>query len=384
MAETAQVVIIGAGIIGASIAYHLAAQGCTNVHILEKEPVEISGSTARSAAGVRHQFSTRTNILLSKYSIERFKHFAEEVGGHADLRQIGYLFLVNSPETWQRFLHNVELQRSLGVAVRTLTPEEAGQFVPETNSEGLVGGTYCADDGVVDPHGVAMGYLNRAREMGVQLHRERPATGFRIDGQRVLAVETPSGPITCDIVVNAAGPYAGDLAKLAGLDVPVRPYRRNIYMTDPFPAIPQDIPLTIDVGSGFYMRKEHESVLMGMSRADEPSSYSLTVDWDWLDTVLEAGLYRFPILERAGLAERQCWAGLYEVTPDHLPILGRMPGMENWINAAGFSGHGVMHSPATGLLMAEEILDGRAHSIDIDDLRIERFRHELVAEQNVI
>jgi sarcosine oxidase subunit beta len=187
------------------------------------------------------------------------------------------------------------------------------------------------------------------------------------------------------VVVNCAGAWAGEVAKLAGLDVPVLPYRRNIYMTTPFPQIPGPIPLTIDVGSGFYMRKEGESILMGASNPDEPSSFNTTVDWDWLDAVLEAGLGRFPILESAGLAEAQCWAGLYEITPDHHPILGRHPDLEGYIDASGFSGHGIMHSPATGMLIAEEILDGRAHTIDIDPLRISRFAQgALRAERNVI
>jgi sarcosine oxidase subunit beta len=165
----------------------------------------------------------------------------------------------------------------------------------------------------------------------------------------------------------------------------VKPYRRNIYMTTPFPQISGPTPLIIDVGSGFYMRKEGESILMGKSNPDEPSSYATNVDWEWLDVVLEAGLSRFPMLESAGLAEQQCWAGLYEITPDHNPILGRHPELQNYVDASGFSGHGIMHAPATGMLMAEEILDGRAQSIAIDDLRITRFTGGgLQAEKNVI
>jgi sarcosine oxidase subunit beta len=385
MAQQSRIVILGAGIIGASIAYHLASRGCTNVVVLEKEPVEVSGSTARSAAGVRHQFSSRTNILLSKYSIERFRNFTAEVGGHAELHQDGYLFLFNDAGQWESYQSVIALQRELGVAVEVLTPAEAARFVPEMNISDLVGAAFCADDGFVDPHGVAMGYLNAARALGAQLRRESPATGFVVANGAVTGVETPQGLVECDFLVNAAGPYAGEVAALAGLEVPIKPYRRNIYVTEPFTAIPRDIPLTIDVGSGAYMRKEHESLLLGLSRLDEPPSHALTVDWDWLDNVLEALLHRFPILERAGLNERQSWAGSYEITPDHLPILGRMPGLPNWVNAAGFSGHGVMHAPATGLLIAEEILDGRAHSIDIDELRIERFAAgDLHAERNVI
>ena len=374
--STAQVVIIGAGIMGASIAYHLAARGCTDVVILEQAETEISGSTARSAAGVRHQFSTEVNVRLSLYGIERLKHFSEEIGGNAELRQVGYLFLIDNPATWAEYQRSAAMQRRLGARVELLTPEEAARFIPETRTEGLAGATYGPDDGYCDPYGVASGYLRRARALGARLLRATPAIGIERDNQRATAVATPSGQISCDLVVNAAGSWAGQVGTLAGLDIPVRPYRRCVYMTEPFAHIPGPIPLTIDVGSGFYMRKEQYNVLFGMSNLAEPPSHNLQIDWDWLDTVLEHGLARFPILERAGLAEKLCWAGSYEITPDHMPILGRHPELPNYLDASGFSGHGIMHSPATGLLIAEEILDGRAHTIDIDELRITRFAIE--------
>lgn len=374
---TAQVVIVGAGIMGASIAYHLAARGCTDVLILEKAETEISGTTARSVAGVRHEFSTEVNVYLSLYSIERLKHFNTEIGGHADLRQVGYLFLIDDPTVWEEYRRNAAMQRRLGARVELLTPDEAGRFIPQTRTDDLVGAVYGPDDGFCDAHGVALGYLGRARALGARLLRATPATGFRVEGGRVTAVATGVGPIGCEVVVNAAGPWAGEVAALAGLDVPVKPYRRNLYMTQPFPLIRGPIPLTIDVGSGFYMRQEQSNILFGMSNYDEPPSHNLMVDWEWLDTVLAAGLARFPILERAGLAEKLCWAGSYEVTPDHMPILGRHPALPNYVDASGFSGHGIMHAPATGLLIAEEILDGRAHTIDIDELRITRFRKNI-------
>ncbi|KPV51337.1 FAD-dependent oxidoreductase, partial [Kouleothrix aurantiaca] len=317
--------------------------------------------------------------------IERIKHFTEEVGGHAEFRQIGYLFLINNPADWEEYQRSVALQRSLGVRTELLTPEEAGRFVPGTRTDDLLGATYGPEDGHVDPYGIALGYLNRARALGARLLRATPATGIRVENGRATAVETPDGAIFCDVVVNAAGSWAGEVGALAGLDIPVRPYRRCVFMTEPFAQIPGPVPLTIDVGTGFYLRKEQQNVLFGQSNPAEPPSHNLQLDWDWFDTVLENGLARFPILERAGLAEKLCWAGSYEITPDHMPILGRHPDLANYVDASGFSGHGIMHSPATGMLMAEEILDGRAHSINIDELRITRFvAQKLAYERNIV
>jgi sarcosine oxidase subunit beta len=382
--HTATVVVIGAGIVGASVAYHLAARGCTDVVVLEKARTEATGSTARSAAGVRHQFASKVNIRLSQYSIERLRHFTEEVGGHADLKQVGYLLLVSDPATWTQYQRNAALQQSLGVRTRLLSPAEVLDILPQTHVEGLAGATFCPDDGYCDPHGIATGYLTRARELGVQLKRATPAIGIRRANERVVAVETPAGAIACETVVNAAGPWAGQVGTLAGLEIPVQPVRRCIYMTEPFPLIAADIPLTIDVDSGFYLRKEGAKVLFGMSNENEPPGENLTVDWDWLETVMEAGLRRFPVLAEAGLSYRNCWAGLYEITPDHMPVLGRHPALPNYVDASGFSGHGIQHAPATGMLIAEEILDGRAHNINVDDLRITRFREQrLHAESNI-
>jgi sarcosine oxidase subunit beta len=372
-------------VVGASIAYHLAARGCADVLLLEQADAEITGSTARSLAGVRHQFSSATNVLLSRYSIECLAHFTEEVGGQAELRRIGYLFLIDDPSTWETYRQSAALQRRLGVPTELLTPDEAARLVPGLRAEGLLGATYCAEDGYCDAHGVALGYLSRARALGARLLRATPATGIRLSQGRVAAVETPAGAIACDLVVNAAGAWAGAVGRLAGLDVPVQPYRRSVYVTQPFPLLPSPIPLTIDVGSGFYMRKEQDQVLFGMSNQAEPPGHQTSVDWAWLDTVLAAGLRRFPVLEQAALAERQCWAGSYEITPDHMPILGRHPALPNYVDASGFSGHGIMHAPATGLLIAEEILDGYAHTIPIDDLRITRFhRGALQKEWNIV
>ncbi len=371
------VVIIGAGIVGCSVAYHVSARGCTDVVILEKAATEVTGSTARSAAGVRHQFASEVNIRLSIYSIERLKRFKEEIGGDSGLKQIGYLLLISDEETWRQYRSSVELQNSLGVASRTLSVDEIREKVPFARLDGVIGATFCAEDGHCDPHGVATGYLAAALGNGVRLKRATPAIGFVMKCGRVIGVKTSDEVIPCDAVVNAAGSWAGRVASLAGLRVPVEPYRRCIYMTEPV-SMPE-FPFVIDTASGFYMRPEGEKLLIGVTNEDEPPGENLAVDWEWMETVLERGSARFPFLANTGIVRRNCWAGLYENTPDHNPILGRHPELPNWIDACGFSGHGVMHSPATGMLIAEEILDGRAHTISIDDLRIGRFMSDRAA-----
>jgi sarcosine oxidase, subunit beta len=379
--DSAAVVIIGAGIVGSSISYHLTRRGA-DVIVLEKNATEVCGSTARSAAGVRHQFANEVNIRLSLYSIERLKNFEQELGGFSGLKQIGYLLLVSDPEIWASYQKNVALQQSLGVRSRTLTPAEVSKMIPFARVDDLLGATWCPDDGHCDPHGVATGYLNAARRAGAELRRATAAIGIRRQNGRVCGVETPDGFIACETVVNAAGPWAGAVGALAGLDIPVLPYRRCVYMTEPV-ELP-GCPFVIDSSSGFYMRPEGEKLLMGVTNENEPAGENLAVDWEWMETVLERGQARFPFLGETGIVRRNCWAGLYENTPDHSPILGRHPELENYIDASGFSGHGVMHSPATGMLIAEEILDGRAHSISIDELRITRFqRAKTKSETNV-
>ena len=238
-------------------------------------------------------------------------------------------------------------------------------------------------DGVVDPHLVTFTYLRLAKERGAILYLETPLIKANRVGD-VWQVETLKGTFEGTYLVNAAGSWAGEVAARAGLEVPIHPVRRNVYATAQT-SWHHSYPLTIDLQSGFYLRSEGGRILFGRSNPDEPPGFTEGIDWDWLEPTLQVGIARFPWLEEVRLDRHACWWGYYEVTPDHNPILGRFPSVENWINAAGFSGHGVQQAPMVGRLIAEEIILGKAQSVNIDPLRIDRlFERREQKEHNIV
>ncbi|WP_026234695.1 NAD(P)/FAD-dependent oxidoreductase [Calidithermus timidus] len=374
MSTTADVMVVGAGIIGAACAYRLAERGL-RVRLLEAAAAAAMGSTGKSAAGVRVQFTEAANVLLSWHSIREYRQMPE-----AAYRPIGYLLLVPQ-EDWADHLRGVELQRGLGVPVEVYSLEAAQQWF-SFEARGLAGATFGPADGVVDPHGICMEYLHRARGLGAELHLETELLRAERRGG-VWRLDTSRGAFEAPLILNAAGAWAGEVGRRAGLDIPVQPSRRMVFATAPL-SQPLSAPLTIDLSSGFYFRPEGERLIFGKSN---PADVGFTegMDWSWLEPTLEAGMLRFPWLERLALDRKASWWGYYEVTPDHNPILGWMPGVEGWVNACGFSGHGVQQAAAVGRLMAEEIVEGRAHFIDIDALRYERFsRAAKVLERHIV
>lgn len=378
-AHTADVIVVGAGIIGAACAFKLAARGA-KVTVLEALGAPALGSTGRSAAGVRVQFTSDVNIRLSWTSIVEYQQFGDLYGEDAGYQALGYLFLVPH-DAWPQHLKGVALQQSLNVPVAVLGPE-AAQALISFAPEGIAGATYGPQDGVIDPHQVTLAYLRLARRNGAQVHLESPViSGTFQHGAWQLA--TPRGLHEAPYVVNAAGAWSGLVARCAGLSVPVEPVRRYVFASAPL-GYPHRFPLTIDVASGFYLRSEGPRILFGRSNPDEAPGFFEGIDWRWLEPTLDAGLTRFPWLEEAALDRGASWWGYYEMTPDHNPILGRMPGADGWVNACGFSGHGVQQAAAVGGLIAEEILDGRAHSIAIDALRYERFQRGQAAQERHI
>ncbi len=389
--KTSDIVIIGGGVMGASTAYHLAQRGGVSVTLLEREEQFGQGSTGTCAGGIRHQFSTEVNIRLSIESIKMMEAFPKEIGQEIGLNQIGYLFVLDSDQDFEQFKANVALQNSLGIESQVLSVEEIHQRVPLLNLEGVVGGTIYERDGLADPNSIVQGYINKTRQISksqgaapIALLNNVPVTGVRMAGGKVQAVVTTAGEIATETIVITAGAWSGQVGQMLGVDIPIQPVRRQIVVTTPIPELPPNFPFVLFFGQSLYFHPESEqNILTGMSNQDEPVGFNLDIDRQWTETHLIAAMDRFPLLETAGLLTE--WAGLYEVTPDEQAILGKLPGLEGVIIAAGFSGHGFMHGPIVGRLMAEEILDGRAHTVNIDDLRYGRFAlGKDVREYNIV
>ena len=374
--------IIGAGITGCSIAYHLAARGMRDVVVLDKDEIG-RGATADAAGGIRLQFSTRANIELSRYSLGIWENFKELFGIDIAFHQQGYLFLLTSESELVEFQKNLYFQQKMGVPVRWVDLKEIGELNPAINLDGILAGTFCSSDGWADPYSSTMGFAQRARSLGVEIVEETPAIGFVRDGDRITQVETPQGFISAKTVVIAAGAHAGVLGKLAGVDIPVAPYRRMSFVTEPFPDVPSSVPMTIEFGTSLYFHPESGGFLFGMSDPNEPSSFNRTVDDDWMHLTVTELCRRAPVFEEARVLRG--WAGLYEITPDDNPVLGHVSGLDGLVVASGFSGHGYMQGPAIGRCIAEVILDGVASTVDISPFSPDRFESgQLAQEHNVI
>ena len=370
--RSADVVIVGGGCMGASVAYHLARRGVANVVLVEREAMLGTGSTGRNAGGVRHQFSNEANIRLSIESIALIERFADEVGHPIDLHQDGYLFLLSSPSSVETFRRHVALQRRLGVDVEWLDADDAARLAPGLDAAGVLGATFCRRDGIADPNGVTMGFAKAAQAAGVSIERGVEATGIRVDRGRVAAVETSRGSIGTRVVVNAAGPYARQVGRLAGVDVPVDPIRRHIFIAavDRAARVPASHIMVIDFDTTFYFHREGAGILFGMGDPVETPTFDTTVQWDFLPQVIEVAVGRLPALADASISH--AWAGLYEMTADGNPIIGPAAGVDGLFLINGFSGHGFQHSPAAGRILAD-VIAGRDPRFDLRPFAAERF-----------
>jgi sarcosine oxidase subunit beta len=377
MKRTAEVVIVGGGCMGASVAYHLARLGMTDVVLLEREKMLGTGSTGRNAGGVRHQFSNEANIRLSIESIGLMERFADAVGHPIDFHQDGYLFLLSSPVSVETFTRNVELQRGLGVDVQWLDAGDAAALAPGLSVDGVLAATFCQRDGIADPNGVTMGFAKAAQSLGVTVERDVEVTGIDVVADRVTAVETTRGTIETRTVVNAAGPYARLLGRMAGTDVPVDPIRRHIFIaTGDSNRVPSSHIMVIDFETTFYFHREGAGLLFGMGDRQETPTFDTTVQWDFLPQVIDVAVTRLPALADASISH--AWAGLYEMSPDGNPILGAADGVEGLYLINGFSGHGFQHSPAAGRILAD-VITGRDPQFDLTPFSAGRFAQLAVA-----
>ena len=349
-------------------------------------------STGRNAGGFRHQFSHPANIALSKESIALFANFEEAVGSPIDFWPDGYLFLLSSPASVQAFQQNVALQREHGVAVDWLSAADAAALCPGLDVSGVLGATYCGDDGIADPNGVTMGFAKAAQANGVEILRGEEARAVTVENGRVTTVRTNSGTISTYNVVNAAGPWASEIGRMAGINVPVAPERRHIFIAQPpggsswdaaaSGAVPASRLMVIDFESTFYFHREGGGLLFGMGDPDERPGFDTTVRWDFLPKVIEVAVKRLPALGDAAVSH--AWAGLYEMTPDHNPIIGPAPDVSGFFTIAGFSGHGFQHSPAAGRILAD-LITGRDPGMDISPFAHNRFASRSVSgELNVV
>jgi sarcosine oxidase subunit beta len=380
MVQSAQVVIIGGGVIGVSIACHLGWRGVSDVILLERESLLGTQSTALCAGGIRAQFSSEINVRLQMESLRQFEVFEEQTGVSPLFRQVGYLFLLGTDDLAAAFLRNLEMQRALGLDVQRLTPEEARKLAPVIQTEDVVAANFCSRDGIADPSSVTAGYAQSAKNAGVKILVGKEVVGIRRDTE--FTVSTRDGDtFRSDYLVNAAGPWASEIGRMLGIDIPVLPYRRQIFTTAPFAEIPQDMPMVVDLPCGLYMHPESGGLLMGLADPQEPPGYNLNTDQDFMITVFEKAIHRVPCLERAEIGRG--WAGLYETSPDEHAILGPADDLPRLLLANGFSGHGFMQAPAVGKLIAEIIVDGMP-SIDVSGLSLSRFNRGLLHGKEIV
>ena len=377
----ASVVIIGGGVMGVSIAYHLAAAGVPDVVLVDKGAFG-SGSTCKAAGGVRAQFSDRINIELGLRGLETFENFGERFDQEIDFHQVGYLFLLDSTASVSAFEQNVALQNDLGVPSRMISVAEAKQKSPLISTEGLLAAAFSPTDGHCTPESVVLGYATAARRKGARLIANCIATGIERDGDRIVAVNTEGGRIETDTVICAAGAWSKEVGEWAGVDLPITPLRRQILVTEPLPSLDPQTPFTIDFGSSFYFHGEGKGLLMGMSYPDETPGFKMNLSDDWLPGLGEAIEHRAPGLIDVGIASS--WAGLYEVTPDHNAIIGEADNVSRFLYAAGFSGHGFLMGPAVGEVIRDLYL-GEQPFVDINGLNARRFAaNEARPELNII
>lgn len=377
----ARVVIVGGGVMGVSAAFHLAEAGVTDVLLLDKDSLG-SGSTCKAAGGVRAQFSDRVNIELGLRSLEAFKAFDSRPGGNIDFHQVGYLFLLDNPDTVAAFEQNVELQNELGVPSRMISPQEAVALSPLIDPSGLLAAAFSPTDGHCTPESVVLGYATAARRHGARLVPNCAVTGIATNDDHTFTVQTAAGSVIADTVICTAGAWSRQIGSWVELDLPITPLRRQILITEPIDGLRADLPMTIDFSSTFYFHGEGRGLLIGMSDPDEEPGFNTNQSENWLPRLSEAMTRRAPQLLGSGISHG--WAGLYEMTADHNAVIGEADVGGRFIYATGFSGHGFLMAPAVGEVIRDLFLQ-TTPIVDVSALSVTRFENQTARpELNIV
>ncbi len=382
MIKTADVVVIGGGITGTAIAYNLAKKGVKNIALIEKEYLA-SGATGRCGAGIRQQWGTEMNCKIAKYACDLFENATEELeyDGDIEFKQGGYLIVSSTEKEHEQFKKNVALQNSLGIDSKLIDLNEAKKIVPYLNTEKLVSATFHQKDGHLNPFTTVDAYAKAAERLGVKIYKYTEVTGIIVNNGRIEGVKTNKGDIGTNVVVNAAGGHSQVIAKMAGVDIPIYSERHQILVTEPVEPVLG--PMVMSFSLNLYCQQvPHGAIIMGRGDEGEPRDFRITSGWHFLDEMTKTITDILPPLKDIRMIRQ--WAGLYNMTPDRQPILGAVDEVEGFYQAVGFSGHGFMFGPATGVLMAEKIL-GEENTIDIDMLHLNRFREgNLILEPSVV
>ena len=383
--RTAEVVIIGGGIVGSSIAYHLTLAGCRDVLVIERESHQGKGSTGKSMGGVRAQFSTPVSIQMSLYSIPFYASFDQRLGYPCEYRPQGYLFCATAEKHMSYLRANYQKQVAMGLKdVRLVSGDEIREQFPLLRADDIIGGSFCSTDGFVDPYSAMTGFTTAACAHGTELWKHIEVTGIECDSRGVCVVQTTRASVASRNVVNAAGPWAASVAKMVDIDLPVEPLRRMLVPTEPFDQFPHTAPMIIDMSTGFHFRPESLGFLMAWNDPGETPGFKTDFDPDFIEKILMHAASRVPCFENVAVNPKRAWAGLYEMTPDHHPILGPAPEVPGFFLANGFSGHGVMHAPATGKILSDLILAGACDLIDTSLLSLQRFAEDRLIEETAV
>jgi sarcosine oxidase subunit beta len=383
--QTADVVIIGGGIVGGSIAYHLTTSGCRNVLVIERESSLGKGSTGKSMGGVRAQFSATVSIQMSLYSIPFYANFEERLGHPCDYRPQGYLFCATTQKHMDYLRTNLARQVETGLThARLVSADEIRAMFPQLRADDIVGGSFCFTDGFVDPYSAMNGFMTWACDHGATLWKNTTVTAITRDSAGIASLQTTRGPVATRKAVNCAGAWAASVAKLAGIDLPVEPLRRMLVPSEPFEEFPHSAPMIVDMSNGFHFRPEARGFLLAWNDPEETASFNTNFEPGFIEKILTRAADRVPCFANLPVNPKRAWAGLYEMTPDHHPILGEVEGLPGLFLANGFSGHGVMHAPATGKILSDLILNGATNLIDASLLNFSRFAEGRLIHETAI